>query len=179
MKLIQTKIDGVVILESTVHSDNRGFFTESYNRKIMIEHGLNYDFVQDNHSLSVEAGTLRGLHYQAAPMAQAKLVQVVTGAIYDVAVDIRKDSATFGEWISVILTGENHCQLLIPRGLAHGFCTLVQNTHVIYKVDQFYSGEHDKGIAWDDPDLGIVWPFRNVVLSDKDKRHPRLKELQV
>ncbi|KPV45226.1 dTDP-4-dehydrorhamnose 3,5-epimerase [Alicyclobacillus ferrooxydans] len=176
MKIVETQLHEVVILEPTVHGDERGFFVESYNRKTMQQSGINYDFVQDNHSLSVTAGTVRGLHYQEEPMAQTKLVRVIAGAIYDVAVDIRKDSPTFGQWVGVILTAENHRQLLIPRGFAHGFCTLVPNTQVMYKVDQYYSKEHDKGIAWDDPDLHIDWPFREVVLSEKDKTHPILKD---
>ncbi len=177
MKILKTKLCEVLILEPAIHCDNRGFFTESYNRKTMHQYGMHYDFVQDNHSLSVEAGTLRGLHYQDDPMAQTKLVSVLTGAIYDVAVDIRKNSPTFGQWVGVILTGENHRQLLIPRGFAHGFCTLTPNTHVMYKVDQFYSKEHDRGIAWDDPALCIDWPFSNVIVSEKDKTHPKLGDL--
>ena len=177
MRIYETKLNGVLIIEPTVHCDNRGFFTESYNQKTLAKHGLNYDFVQDNHSLSVESGTLRGLHYQSHPMAQTKLVRVLLGAVYDVAVDIRKDSPTFEDWVGVILTAENHRQLLIPQGFAHGFCTLVPNTHVMYKVDQYYSKEHDSGIAWDDPDLGIDWPVSEVILSEKDKNNPRIKEL--
>lgn len=177
MNIIQTKLDGVYIVENAVHGDSRGFFTESYNKRVFEEQGLRYDFVQDNHSLSAEPGTLRGLHYQDDPLAQTKLVRVPQGAIYDVAVDIRQGSATYGQWVAVILSGDNHRQLLVPRGFGHGFCTLVPNTHVMYKVDQYYSPEHDKGIAWDDPDLGIPWPTSKVVLSEKDKRHPRLSEL--
>ncbi len=177
MKLIETTLSGVFILEPKVHGDNRGFFMESYNEKEMRKYGLDYEFVQDNHSLSVESGVLRGLHYQDDPMAQTKLVRVPVGAIYDVAVDIRKDSPTFGQWFGVILSEDNHRQLLIPKGFAHGFCTLVKNTHVMYKVDQFYSAAHDRGIYWNDPDLNINWPSTNVILSDKDKSHPRLADL--
>lgn len=177
MRVYQTKLEGVVVLEPVVHSDYRGFFIESYNQREMHENGLQYDFIQDNHSLSVAVGTLRGLHYQEDPMAQTKLVRVPQGVIYDVAVDIRKNSPSFGKWVGIILSGDNHRQLIIPRGFAHGFCTLVENTHVMYKVDHFYSAEHDKGIAWDDPDLAIDWPSNAVILSDKDRAHPRLSEL--
>ncbi|QQE79198.1 dTDP-4-dehydrorhamnose 3,5-epimerase [Alicyclobacillus sp. SO9] len=177
MKVITTKLDGVLILEPAVHGDNRGFFTESYNSNTFAANGIEYDFVQDNHSLSADSGTLRGLHYQEEPMAQTKLVRVPIGAIYDVAVDIRGESPTFGQWTGVILTADNHRQLLIPKGFAHGFCTLVPNTHVMYKVDQFYSAAHDGGIAWDDPDLSIDWPTSNVILSEKDKRSQRLRDI--
>jgi dTDP-4-dehydrorhamnose 3,5-epimerase len=162
-----------------VHQDHRGFFLESYNREEMNKQGLHHEYIQDNHSLSVEAGTLRGLHYQLDPYAQAKLVRVVAGAIYDVAVDIRANSPTFGQWVGVILTEENKRQLLIPRGFAHGFCTLTSNTQVIYKVDQYYSPEHDRGIAWNDPQLDIDWPVSIPILSDKDSKQPFLQSAEI
>jgi dTDP-4-dehydrorhamnose 3,5-epimerase len=137
------------------------------------------EFVQDNHSFSAPAGTLRGLHYQLPPMAQTKLVSVLVGAIYDVAVDVRVGSASFGQWVGVILSQDNHRQLLIPKGFAHGFCTLVPNTHVLYKVDTHYAPQYDRGIRFDDPDLKIDWPFTDPVLSDKDKRHPGLQEAEL
>jgi dTDP-4-dehydrorhamnose 3,5-epimerase len=150
---------------------------ESYNRRAFREVGITLEFVQDNHSLSEAAGIVRGLHYQSEPMAQNKLVRVLAGAIYDVAVDIRPDSPTFGHWVGVVLTEENKRQLFVPKGFAHGFCTLVPNTQVLYKVDQYYSPEHDRGILWNDPDLGIDWPVRNPKLSEKDKNLPLLREL--
>jgi dTDP-4-dehydrorhamnose 3,5-epimerase len=177
MKRVETKLDGVFILEPTVFGDSRGFFMESYNRRAFREVGITLEFVQDNHSLSEAAGIVRGLHYQSEPMAQNKLVRVLTGAIYDVAVDIRPDSPTFGHWVGVVLSEENKRQLFVPKGFAHGFCTLVPNTQVLYKVDQYYSPEHDRGILWNDPDLGIDWPVRNPKLSEKDKNLPLLREL--
>lgn len=179
MNIIPTKLEGVVIVEPAVFGDNRGFFMESYNSKKFKKLGIDYDFVQDNHSLSVETGVLRGLHYQLNPKAQTKLVRVAAGAIYDVAVDIRKGSPTFGQWVGVILSAANKRQLLVPKGFAHGFCTLVPNTEVLYKVDEFYSPEHDRGIAWNDPALGIDWPTANPILSDKDGKHPVLKDAEI
>ncbi|WP_141336621.1 dTDP-4-dehydrorhamnose 3,5-epimerase [Paenibacillus sp. tmac-D7] len=178
MRLIQTKLEGVMIVEPSVFGDNRGFFLESYNEKKFNELGLDYKFIQDNHSLSVEPGVLRGLHYQLDPKAQTKLVRVATGAIYDVAVDIRRNSPTFGQWVGVILSAANKRQLLVPKGFAHGFCTIVSNTEVLYKVDEYYSPEHDRGIAWDDPDLGIYWPVTSPILSEKDGKHPLLKDAE-
>lgn len=179
MNIIPTKLEGVVIVEPAVFGDNRGFFMESYNSEKFKKLGIDYDFIQDNHSLSVETGVLRGLHYQLNPKAQTKLVRVAAGAIYDVAVDIRRGSSTFGQWIGVILSAANKRQLLVPKGLAHGFCTLVPNTEVLYKVDEFYSPEHDRGIAWNDPALGIDWPTANPILSDKDGKHPVLKDAEI
>lgn len=179
MNIIPTKLDGVVIVEPAVFGDNRGFFMESYNSKKFKEIGIDYTFIQDNHSLSVETGVLRGLHFQLNPKAQTKLLRVAAGAIYDVAVDIRKSSPTFGQWVGVILSAANKRQLLVPQGFAHGFCTLVPNTEVLYKVDEYYSPEHDRGIAWNDPDLGIDWPTANPILSDKDGKHPLLKNAEI
>ncbi|CAM3926784.1 dTDP-4-dehydrorhamnose 3,5-epimerase [Alicyclobacillus pomorum] len=179
MKVIKTDLEGVVLVEPVVHGDHRGYFTETYNRARMDEAGLDYEFVQDNQSLSAQTGTIRGLHYQLAPKAQTKLVRVVQGAIYDVAVDIRKSSPTFGQWVGVILTADNHRQLLIPKGFAHGFCTLVPNTIVAYKVDEYYSPEHDRGILWNDLALAIPWPTSNPVLSAKDQAHPILNSAEV
>ena len=179
MKITETKIPGVLIIEPRIFQDARGFFMESYNRRTYRESGLDYNFVQDNHSLSVEAGVIRGLHYQLQPKAQTKLVRVIRGAIYDVVVDIRKNSVTFGQWVGIILTEHNKRQLLVPKGFAHGFCTLVPNTEVEYKVDEYYSPEHDRGILWNDPDLGIDWPVSTPILSDKDQNHPRLKDAEI
>lgn len=179
MNVMETKIKGVYLIEPAVFGDNRGFFMESYNAEKFRAAGLNFNFVQDNHSLSVEAGVIRGLHYQLNPKAQTKLVRVVAGAIYDVVVDIRKSSPTFGQWQGFILSAENKRQLLVPKGFAHGFCTLVPNTEVLYKVDEFYSPEHDRGILWNDPALGIDWPTSKPILSEKDRKHPLLKDAEM
>ncbi|RXZ81463.1 dTDP-4-dehydrorhamnose 3,5-epimerase [Paenibacillaceae bacterium] len=174
MNIIETKLDGVWIVETNVHGDVRGFFTESYTKPKFIESGIPYEFIQDNHSFSAEAGTLRGLHYQLSPKAQTKLVRVIAGAIYDVVVDIRSGSPTYGKWVGVILSESNRRQLLVPKGFAHGFCTLTPNTQVIYKVDNLHSKELDRGILWSDRELDIDWPATHVILSEKDKRHPPL-----
>ncbi|WP_127594767.1 dTDP-4-dehydrorhamnose 3,5-epimerase [Paenibacillus lautus] len=170
---------GASIIEPKVHGDSRGFFMESYNDSLFNQHGITYSFIQDNQSLSAEPGVLRGLHYQLNPKAQTKLIRVLTGAIYDVIVDIRKSSPTFGQWMGVILSEYNYRQLLVPKGFAHGFCTLVPNTQVLYKVDEYYSPENDRGILWNDPALGIDWPTSNPILSDKDQQHPLLKDAEM
>ncbi|MCM3749149.1 dTDP-4-dehydrorhamnose 3,5-epimerase [Paenibacillus pasadenensis] len=178
MNSIPTKLDGVLIVETDVFGDNRGFFTESYNEQKFRQAGIEHNFIQDNHSMSQEPGTLRGLHYQLNPKAQTKLVRCVSGAIYDVVVDLRKQSSTYGQWQGFILSEANKRQLLVPKGFAHGFCTLTTNAQVMYKVDEYYSKEHDRGIRWDDPELGIDWPTVKVVLSDKDKIHPGFREAE-
>ena len=157
--------------------DHRGFFIESYNKSLLLQEGIDIDFIQDNHSFSKNAGVLRGLHYQLNPKAQTKLVRVCTGAIFDVVVDIRKNSDTFGHWISVILSEENKRQVLVPKGFAHGFCTLVPNTHVIYKVDEYYDRELDRGVLWKDPVIGIDWPVATPILSEKDSKLPLLRSI--
>lgn len=179
MKVIHLKLDGASIIEPVVHGDTRGFFMESYNEQVFKQNGIHHQFIQDNHSLSAETGVLRGLHYQLNPKAQTKLVRVLSGAIYDVIVDIRKNSPTFGQWVGVILSEDNKRQLLVPKGFAHGFCTLVPNTQVLYKVDEYYSPENDRGILWSDPSLDIDWPTTSPILSDKDKRHPLLKDAEI
>ncbi|WP_240371429.1 dTDP-4-dehydrorhamnose 3,5-epimerase [Anoxybacteroides rupiense] len=179
MKIIETTFDSAFILEPTVYGDVRGFFMESYNEKTFRELGFDLRFVQDNHSLSVKAGTIRGLHYQLSPRAQTKLVRVTRGAIYDVIVDIRRGSPTFGKWQGFILSADNKRQLLVPKGFAHGFCTLVDHTEVQYKVDAYYSPEHDRGILWNDPSLGIDWPMPTPVLSEKDANHPLLVDAEI
>jgi dTDP-4-dehydrorhamnose 3,5-epimerase len=179
MQVIPTKLEGLYMVEPDVHGDHRGFFMESYNSRKFAAVGIDFPFVQDNHSLSVETGVLRGLHYQLNPKAQTKLVRVVTGAIYDVAVDIRKSTPTFGQWVGVILSEANKRQLLVPRGFAHGFCTLVPNTQVLYKVDEYYSTEHDRGVLWNDPAIGIEWPTSKPILSEKDTRHPLLRDAEI
>lgn len=177
MKIETTHLEGVLVIEPAVFGDHRGFFMESYNKKRFSEAGLVFDFVQDNHSLSQEVGTLRGLHYQLEPYAQTKLVRVVAGAVYDVAVDLRRGSPTFGQWYGVVLSAANKKQLLVPKGFAHGFCTLEPNSEVIYKVDALYSPEHDRGIRWDDPELAISWPTDKPTLSQKDEQQPFLRQV--
>jgi dTDP-4-dehydrorhamnose 3,5-epimerase len=177
MKLIQTELTDLWIVEPISFEDHRGFFLESYNQRKFEEQGIDIEFKQDNHSLSVSTGTLRGLHYQLAPKAQTKLVRVLAGSIFDVAVDLRAESDTFGQWVGVILSSANKRQLLVPKGFAHGFYTLEPNTEVAYKVDEYYSLEHDRGIRWNDPDIGINWPSDSPILSKKDEVNPNLHEV--
>lgn len=178
MQITETKIPDVKLLSPRKHGDNRGFFSEIYSRKAFVEAGLNIDFVQDNQSLSVEKGVVRGLHYQLPPTAQAKLVRVTRGAILDVAVDVRRSSPTFGEHVAAVISAENWRQILIPIGFAHGFVTLEPNTEVIYKVSSYYSPKDERGIFWNDPKLGIDWNIdpANAVMSEKDRKYPTLAE---
>ncbi|MFX3624575.1 MAG: dTDP-4-dehydrorhamnose 3,5-epimerase [Ectobacillus sp.] len=177
MKLIGTFFDKAMLIENTVYKDDRGFFAESYNERRWAERLLpKYRFVQDNLSKSLAAGTIRGLHFQLHPKAQTKLVQVVQGAVYDVIIDLRKGSATYKQWQSFLLSEHNHRQLLVPKGFAHGFCTLVPDTVVIYKVDEHYHPEYDSGIRWDDGELAIAWPVGDPILSEKDRSLPPLRE---
>ena len=178
MKVIDTKLKDVKIIEMDVFGDHRGFFTESYTRQKLSNAGIDIDFLQDNHSLSVEPGVLRGMHFQTEPKAQTKLVRTTTGVIYDVLVDMREGSLTYGKWEGYILSEYNHRQLLVPKGFAHGFVTLAPNCNVQYKVDEYYSKENDGGIAFDDPAIGIEWPMPvdKLVLSEKDTQHPTLAE---
>jgi dTDP-4-dehydrorhamnose 3,5-epimerase len=170
MEFITTKIDGALLIRPVVHSDSRGFFLESYTLRDFKKAGIPVDFVQDNHSMSVEVGVLRGLHLQFPPFAQSKLVRAVRGSIFDVIVDIRNASPTFGKWESFELTESNFSMLFVPAGCAHGFCTLEPKTEVQYKVDNYYSPQHDSGIIWNDPDIAIRWPTDKPILSEKDKR---------
>ena len=179
MNIIKTELDGVCILETKVFGDNRGWFTESWSKRTMEEAGLFYDFVQDNHSFSAQKGTLRGIHFQTDPHSQAKLVRCTRGAVLDVAVDLRKNSPNYKKWIAVELNEENKRQLLIPRGFGHAFLTLTENIEFLYKTDQYYSFEHDRSIAWNDPEINIKWPIKEPVLSDKDKQAPLLKDSDV
>lgn len=176
MKITKTKLEGVVIIEPDVFGDNRGFFMESWNKKKMEEAGLFYDFVQDNHSKSTVKGTLRGIHFQKGDKAQAKLVRCVKGAVLDVAVDLRKNSPTFKQWVGVELSAENKKQLLIPRGFGHGFVTLTDDVEFLYKADNYYAPEADAGIRWNDPEIGVEWGIENPILSEKDKKNPFLKD---
>jgi len=179
LSVSETAIPAVKILAPRKFGDHRGFFSETYNRRDFAAAGLDLDFVQDNHSFSAVAGTIRGLHFQSKPFAQAKLVRVTRGKILDVAVDIRRPSSTFGKHVAVELSAENWLQLLVPIGFLHGFLTLVADVEVIYKVTNYYSAEHDLGVAWNDPDLAIPWPdvAREPTISAKDAKLPRLKDL--
>ncbi|PEC56403.1 dTDP-4-dehydrorhamnose 3,5-epimerase [Bacillus cereus] len=179
MKIENTLFEEVKIIHPQVFEDNRGFFMESYNASKLEGGGINYNFIQDNHSLSTEVGVIRGLHYQLSPKAQTKMIRVIRGAIFDVVVDIRKKSPTFGKWFGIELSSENKKQLLIPKGFAHGFCTLAPDTEVIYKVDELYSPELDRGIMWNDSEINIKWPTNNPILSIKDQKHPNLKDAEV
>ncbi|GBG08145.1 dTDP-4-dehydrorhamnose 3,5-epimerase [Paenibacillus agaridevorans] len=180
MKLINTELDGVIIIEPTVHGDHRGWFMETYSDSRLKALGIDITFVQDNHSFSASKGTLRGLHYQLNPKAQSKLVRCTRGSIFDVAVDIRKGSSTFGQWFGVELTEENKKQLFIPQGFAHGFMTLTDDVEVQYKVDEGYSQAHDRGIRWNDLAINIQWPESALpILSEKDEKAPLLEEAEV
>ena len=174
MVVRETEIPEVKVLAPRKFGDHRGFFSETYNKRSLAEASIHLDFVQDNHSLSAQKGTVRGLHYQVAPFAQDKLVRVVRGSIFDVAVDVRKGSPTFGKHVSAVISAESWEQMLVPIGFAHGFCTLEPDTEVIYKVTNYYAPDHDRGIMWDDPELGIPWPLPadEAVLSDKDLGNP-------
>ena len=170
MEIEQTLLTGVLVLTPTRFGDARGFFSESYSTQSFTKNGLIFDFIQDNHSLSLQKGTVRGLHFQAPPHAQAKLVRCGRGSLLDVAVDIRKGSPTFGQWVAEELSFENGKQLLIPHGFLHGFLTLEPDTEIIYKCDDYYAPECDGAVRFDDPDLGIDWGIdpKQVILSEKD-----------
>jgi dTDP-4-dehydrorhamnose 3,5-epimerase len=178
MQVEETAIPAVKIIIPKKHGDARGFFSEVYKSFDWDKAGLEFTFVQDNHSYSALAGTLRGLHFQTQPFPQSKLVRVARGRVLDVAVDIRRSSPTFGRHVAVELSAENWRQMLIPVGFAHAFMTLEPDTEVLYKTTALYSAAHDRGVAWDDPAIGIAWPpiAGGAILSDKDRRLPRLKD---
>ena len=180
MKFIATEIPDVVIVEPIVFSDTRGFFMEIYSQKLFAQNGIHVDFVQDNISRSVK-GTLRGLHYQSDPHAQAKLVRVIKGAVFDVAVDIRKGSPTFGKWVGIELSEENKKALYIPPGFAHGFYVLTDIAEFTYKCSAFYAPEADRGIFWNDPAIGIEWPIdvSEIITSEKDQNLPLLNDADI
>lgn len=179
MNIKQTEIDDVLILEPRVFGDHRGWFTETYSKTKFQELGIDIEFVQDNHSMSALKGTLRGLHFQTNPKAQAKLVRCTKGKILDVAVDLRKGSSTYKQWIGVELSEENKKQLLIPKGFAHGFLALTDDVEVQYKVDEYYAPECDRSIRFDDPEIGVEWGIEDPILSEKDLKAPLLKDSDV
>ena len=174
----ETKLPGVYIITPKAFGDNRGWFMESYSKKDLEEAGITADFVQDNRSFSSKKGIIRGLHFQRSPKTQAKLLSCIRGEIMDVAVDLRKDSPTYKQWVSVVLSAENRKQIYIPKGFAHGFVTLSDDVEIMYKCDEFYAPETDGGIRWNDPDVGVEWGITDPVLSDKDKNHPFLSEIE-
>jgi len=164
----ERQMKGVFEIQLQPHEDERGFFMRSYDEDIFNEKGIHRNWVQENHSLSVQKGTIRGMHFQRSTHAETKLVRVVTGELFDAFIDLRKDSPTFGHWDSIILSGENKKAIYIPRGFAHGTCSLTDNVHITYKVDSYYAPESEGTIKWDDPTVGIQWPIKDPHLSEKD-----------
>lgn len=178
MDVTRLAIPDVLILKPAKHGDHRGFFSETYNKQAFAAAGVDAAFVQDNHSLSGEAGTVRGLHFQVPPKAQAKLLRVVRGAVFDVAVDLRWGSPTYGQHVSAVVSAAAWNQIFIPAGFAHGFCTLEPGAEVLYKVNEFYAPEAEQGLLWNDPDLAIDWPEgAGAVLSERDRGWPPLRDL--
>lgn len=177
MKVLNIYFDSVKLLKPNIISDSRGFFQESYNLKKFQAIGINENFIQDNHSFSKDKHTLRGIHFQSPPMAQAKIVRVLRGSVLDVVVDLRSKSKSFGEWATVELSEDNQHQLYIPEGFGHAFITLSENCHFVYKVSNYYSHEHNCGIKWDDPQINIKWPTTNPILSVQDEKWSSLNDL--
>ena len=180
LKVTTTKLQDVKIIEPAVFGDHRGFFTESYSDRDFKEAGIDIDFIQDNHSLSTQAGVLRGLHFQRGKAAQTKLIRVVTGAVLDVIVDVRAGSPTYKQWEGYILSASNHRQLLVPKGFAHGFVTLTDNGNFLYKCDGYYDAAADGGISFKTPELNIDWPidFDQAITSEKDAKQPTFTEFE-
>ena len=180
LEVLPLPIAEVKLIVPRRHGDSRGFFAEVFSKRDLAAAGINFDGVQDNQSFSRDKGTVRGLHFQLRPFAQAKLIRVVHGSILDVAMDIRAGSPTYAKHVSIVLRADSAEQLYVPPGFAHGFCTLEPATEVLYKVDDYYSATHDRGIIWNDPDLAIAWPVSptEVRLSDKDQKLPRLKDIE-
>ncbi len=177
MKVHSTQLMGLILIAPKRFGDHRGFFAETYSRRTYASLGVDVAFVQDNHSLSAAVGTVRGLHFQAPPHAQAKLVRCGRGAIFDVAVDIRRGSPTYGKWAGFTLSADNGAQLYIPKGFAHGFVTLEADSEIVYKCSEYYSPEAEGALRWDDPDIGIEWPIKgNAILSEKDASAPLLAD---
>ncbi len=177
--LTPLEIPEVKLLSIRKFGDGRGFFSETYNRKALSGEGIDIDFVQDNHSLSMDVGTVRGLHFQRPPFAQDKLVRVVRGAVFDVTVDLRKGSPSYGRHVSAVISASEWNQIFVPIGFAHGFMTLEPDTEVIYKVSNFYAPDHDDGLLWSDPELAIDWPLQGIefTVSEKDEIQPRLRDV--
>jgi dTDP-4-dehydrorhamnose 3,5-epimerase len=175
LRRLETRIEGLVLIEPAVHADARGFFMETYRRDDYRKLGVDAEFVQDNHSRS-QRGALRAFHFQLHP-GQAKLVRAARGTVYDVAIDLRRDSPTYGQHQSFELSDENHRQLFVPIGFAHGFCVLSEIADVTYKVSSYYDSENERGIAFDDPDLGVAWPVDDPLVSERDRANPRLKDI--
>lgn len=176
MRVSKTKFNGLLIVETDVYGDHRGWFSETYTKNIFVDKGIDVDFVQDNQSYSAKKGTLRGIHFQTSPMAQNKMVRCTRGAVIDTAVDLRKGSETYKQWFSIELSAENKKQLFIPKGFGHAYLTITDDAEVQYKVDEYYSKEHDRSIAFNDPDLDINWGIENPILSDKDLNAPFFRE---
>jgi dTDP-4-dehydrorhamnose 3,5-epimerase len=179
MKIYSSKFPEIIIIEPDVHLDHRGYFIETYRKDQFQSHGIDIDFIQDNHSSNLNKGTIRGMHFQLHPKAQNKLIRVVAGAIMNVIVDVRLGSPTFKQYETIHLSSDNKKSLLLPVGFANGYCTLMDNTEVIYKVDQYYSLEHDRAFAWDDPDVGIEWNVVNPILSERDKNAPKFCDVEI
>ncbi len=179
MKFIKTDIKDLIVVEPNVFGDNRGWFSESYNQQVFKDNGIDITFVQDNHSFSAQKGVLRGIHFQNNPFPQTKLVRCTKGRIWDVAVDLRKSSPTYLKWFGIELTAENHKMLLVPQGFGHGFVTLEENCEVQYKVDNVYDKALDRSIKYNDPQINIDWPIKDVILSEKDIKAPYLKDSDV
>jgi len=179
IEVVAIEISDLKLIVPRIQRDHRGYFSETYSKAGFSALGVNLEFVQDNHSLSVERGVVRGLHFQIPPFAQDKLIRVIRGSIFDVAVDLRRESATYGKHVARVISATNWNQFLVPIGFAHGFCTLEANTEVIYKVTNYYAQEHDRGLMWNDPDLKIAWPIAEgeAILSDKDRKQPRFRDL--
>jgi dTDP-4-dehydrorhamnose 3,5-epimerase len=178
MEFKKTKLKGVRLIKPQVFGDQRGFFMEAYSKKKFQEAGIETEFVQDNHSKSEKKGVLRGLHFQNPPYDQAKLVRVVKGAVFDVIVDLRKNSPTFGKWEGFELSEKNFLMLYVPKGFAHGFCALQPETEFLYKVDNFYHPESENGIIWNDPVLAVDWPVEKPILSEKDQKMTTFEEIE-
>lgn len=176
MNIVKTEIEEVMIIEPRVFGDQRGWFSETYSKVKFVESGIDVEFVQDNHSMSAQKGTLRGLHFQLNPKAQTKLVRCTKGKILDVVVDLRKGSPSYKKWVSVELSEDNQKQLLVPKGFAHGFLTLTDDVEVQYKVDEYYNPECDRSVRFDDPEIGIEWGTENPILSEKDLKAPLLED---
>ncbi len=175
MEIIKTHIDGLLVLKPAVHQDNRGWFMEAFNKSLI---PFLPDFIQDNQSYSIKKGVLRGLHFQKNPYGQSKLVRCLKGRIFDVAVDLRKNSRTYLQWYGIELNDQNHLQLFIPKGFAHGFLTLEDDSEVLYKVDQYYNKNSDRAIKYNDQRIGIIWPVEVKIISDKDFNAPSVNQIE-